>query len=401
MRRNLVLLLAPIILIVTSVQSAHAQQEENLTVNNPVVSYQFGESILFQAQIVMPNTSGEVYLLLHADDGDTQVIPVHPDTSGNISETYAVNQGIIPPFSTIYYRYRINLQNGQELQSPEFTFTYTDNLFTQEISAGEITVHWYNGDLAFGQTVLNVSQRSLQHIQELLTLSKINPIHIYIYATNAEQTRALGSGQPNSSGGHANLKLRIAFAVIAPGAEQGLEMDQKIPHELAHILMYDMLGERYFKLPIWLSEGTAARMELSTNPDYSTALRLAESNSTIIPISALCGSFPLESEKSLLAYAESESFTKYLINKFGQSGFITLSNAYGDGLDCNQGMQTAFGQPLTQVEADWLATFKTEKPTTVPTLTNPTISTTISPYIIVIILLMVVSIGSAFLVKRP
>ena len=384
-----------LIIVTTSFMPVQAQQAQSLLVNNPDISYTFGSSILFEAQIVLPSTPGDAYLLLREDGKDTQVIPIHPDDKGNVSENYPVGQGFITPFSTVYYYYRINLQSGEELNSQEFTFKYIDNLFTQELSSNGLTVHWYDGDLAFGQAALNVAGRGVQHISELLTTNQVKPIDLYIYASSADQTRSLQTGQLSSVGGHANPQLRLAFIAIAPGPEQGMEMDRKIPHELAHILLYDTLGEHYFNVPVWLREGTASRLELTPNPDYSTSLAQAKINNNLIPISNLCGAFPPENGQLLLAYAESESFTQYIISKFGQSNLIALANAYGDGMDCTQGMQQALGQSLAQTEAEWLLTIKTEKPAP-----EATTAPTMFPYIIVFITLIVVSISSAFLVKR-
>jgi hypothetical protein len=195
----------------------------------------------------------------------------------------------------------------------------------------------------------------MKQAQELLLVNPSKPIDIYIYASGTDLTNALEIGAISWVGGHTSPDLRLILVSIPSGPEQGLEMDRKIAHELAHILTYDLMGERYTHLPVWIREGIATHNELSPNPDYPRALTQASTQKTLIAMKDLCGSFPPESGRAFLAYAESESFSRFIIDKYGQTGLLALTSAYGDGLDCEQGMRRALGQSLSQVELDWHA----------------------------------------------
>ena len=299
------------------------------------------------------------------------------------------------PFSTIRYQYRVKLEGGEELSSDEFTFRYEDNRFPwQTISGDHLTLHWYNGDLAFGQAALDVARRGIRKINDFLLVSPLGPIDIYIYANNADQTNALEVGGVTLVGGHASPDLRLGLVWISPGPEQGLSMEQKIPHELAHILLYDLLGDRYNRLPVWLSEGIAAQVELSANPDYPLVLAQASKQKALIDIADLCGAFPPEAGRLFLSYAESESFTKFIVEKFGQTGLLTLVSTYGDGLECQQGMQQALGKPLNQMEILWRAATFGEK-------TGLVAFQNLFPYIAILSVVLSVSMFSAFSTRRP
>jgi hypothetical protein len=189
--------------------------------------------------------------------------------------------------------------------------------------------------------------------------------------------------------------LRVALIAIAPGPEQGLELDRKVPHELAHILTYDLARERYGKLPVWLREGIASRAELSTNPDYGRAIALAAENGTLMPFGTLCGAFPPDSGSAFLAYAQSEAFTRFLIERYGQAGLLALIQAYGDGLSCEQGAQRAIGKPLSQVELDWQdASLRAAGP-------NPSALGNFGPYLVLLAVILVVPLTNAVLYRRP
>ncbi len=376
-------------------QPAHAQQSAPLPVSNASETYEFGTSITFQAQISLPGPASEANLLFAAQgEQNTRVIPIQIDAQGNTQTRYDLNQGKVRPFSTISYQYQVKLKSGEDLTSQTFNFLYEDNRFTwQKTSDNDITIHWYTGDMDFGQKALDVARRGLKKASDLLLIKQSKPVDVYIYDSSADQTAALELGGLSSAGGEASPDLRVAIVSILPGPEQGLEMDQKIPHELGHIVTYDLMTDRYDRLPVWLREGIATQVELSANPDYPRALAQATQQRALMPISGLCGAFPPESGRSFLAYAEAVSFTRFVMDKFGQTGLLALTSAYGDGLNCEQGMQQALGQPLSKVEEEWLASSLGEN-TGLSALSN------LFPYLAVLAVLLIVPLVSALTIRK-
>jgi hypothetical protein len=392
--RYIVLILIVITSVLFGFQPVYAQQP-GLEVNNLGISYEFGSYITFQAQISLSSLPSEAYLLFRADGEDiTRVIPIRFDSQGNTSQRYEMSEGMVRPFSTVRFHYRVKLQTGEELVSEDFFFQYEDNRFSWQVLPGDVvTIHWYDGDLAFGQAAFDAARRGIQKTKQLLLVNQSLPIDLYIYSSSADQARALEIGGLQSAGGHASPDLRLGFVSIAPGMDQGLEMDQKIPHELAHILTYDLMGERYSLLPVWLSEGLATQVELAANPDYPLALSAASEQGALLPINDLCESFPPERGRLFLAYAEAGSFTRFVVDKFGQTGLLALISAYGDGQNCAQGMQRALGQPLDKLENEWRTSVLGEN-------AGATVFKKMFPYLAILLVLLIVSLVSAFSVKR-
>lgn len=194
-------------------------------------------------------------------------------------------------------------------------------------------------------------------------------------------------------GGHASPDLQVALVVIPPGPEQKLEMEKNIPHELAHILTYDLMNGQDSRLPAWLSEGIATQAEIASDPDYTHALANASAQAVLIPINDLCGAFPADKGQNTLAYAESQSFTRYIVEKYGQSGLIAMTTAFGDGLNCAQGLQQALGKSLPQVEQEWHNDALGENP-------GQTAFYKLFPYLATLLVLLTVSLVSAFSIKR-
>ncbi|HEY3312776.1 MAG TPA: peptidase MA family metallohydrolase [Anaerolineales bacterium] len=380
-----------------SSQPVRAQQQTGvLALVSHEETYLFGQSITFRAQLILPSSTKVANLLFKADGEESaHVLSIQPDAQGNVSQTYLISEVAVRPFATVHYNYRVTLNSGEELTSDDLTFQYEDNRFTwQVLNQDEISVHWYGNDLSFGQAALDVAMRGIKKANQLVLPPQIKPMDIYIYASNNDLTQAVETGGITYVGGHASPDLHLALVSITPGLEQGLEMDQKIPHELAHILTYDLMPQRYTRLPVWLREGIASQAELAPNPDYPQALSQASEQEDLMPIDELCEAFPPETGRLFLAYAESESFTRFIIDKYGQPGLLALTNAYGGGLNCQQGMQQSLGKSLSEMEADWRARSLGEK-------AGLTAFTNLFPYLAILVVLLAVSLISAFSQKRP
>jgi hypothetical protein len=113
------------------------------------------------------------------------------------------------------------------------------------------------------------------------------------------------------------------------------------------------MGESYNNLPQWLNEGIASVAELYPNPNYPGYLEQANTSQALIPFSELCDAIPEDADQAIVAYAQSESFVRFLYNRFGTDGLETLIEAYADGAACEEGLQTAFNQTLSQLDHQW------------------------------------------------
>jgi hypothetical protein len=70
-------------------------------------------------------------------------------------------------------------------------------------------------------------------------------------------------------------------------------------------------------------------------------------------IADLCEAFPLDASRAFLAYAESQSFVRFLRDTYGTSGLFSLASAYADGLSCEQGVMRALGASLVSLDTRW------------------------------------------------
>lgn len=329
--------------------------QEGIVVENPQAAAEFGKSITFTAKIKASSPIQQASLLFRGiNETVTRVETLQVAEDGSVSFIYDASLNVFPPFSEIIFWFQATLSNGKTYTSDSTRFQYNDNRFPwREISQANVTVHWYAGDDAFGAAALDSAGAGLLAMKDFVPLSLIEPIHIYIYSNVTDLGDTLLLGGREWAGGHALADLGVVLVAIPPGASQFTEMETKIPHELAHVMLYRSLGSTYNKQPAWLVEGIASMVEIYPNPDYARALEIASVNNTLIPFTDLCASFPADSGSAFLAYAQSQSFVTYIRDSFGVSGLSRLTNTYSDGFDCNLGVTKALGSSLNQLDQRW------------------------------------------------
>jgi hypothetical protein len=320
------------------------------------VNYIFGEEITFQAHFESSIPIRQVVVLFSAQgDSHTESGIATLQSDGEAVFKFELKNYNLRPFSTVKYRYRLELEQGEPYLSDFLSFDYIDNRFDwQKLDDAPFRVFWYTGDITFAQEALDVAQQGLQRSQTLLPVElKQSIIDMYLYDNATDMQAALGPEGDSWIAGHADPSLGVLIVALPKGPDQRLLMAQRIPHELMHILLYEAMGDSYQNLPIWLNEGLASSAELYPNPDYQVLLKNAYQKNNLLPLNSLCEIFPRDVSNALLAYAQSASFTNYLHQRFGKSGIMALVQNYSNGLSCEGGVEAALGKSMAQLERQW------------------------------------------------
>ncbi len=262
-----------------------------------------------------------------------------------------------------------------------------DHFDWQTLESGMLKVHWYQGDTSFGQAALDAAQAGLESIGRYIPSSLEQPVEIFIYASVDDLKSEQIPGAENWVAGHADPALGVVMVVIPPGAEQHINMEQRIPHELMHVMLYRRIGVGYLNIPAWLREGMATLAEIYPNTEYDRALADAAANDNLIPLQDLCASFPSDAGRAFLAYAESHSFTGYLHDSYGSVGLLDLAKTYADGVDCARGTERAFGVSLSSLETQWRSSVLGQN-ALLSTLEN------IAPYLVLLCLVLIIPLIS-------
>jgi hypothetical protein len=392
MRRSILLLTLIVIFASASITRAQAA----VTFSEIPVAFIFGESITLKAGVQTSAAIDKAQIIFQPAGSPNSFIDRAEVSGDQLAFTYNVPPGALRPFASIRYRFTVE-SGGQTIESPEYAFAYVDNRYSwQTLEDSTIRVHWYLGDLAFGQKAFDTAHIALQSISRIIPISPQEAANIYIYASGADLQSALNIGGQSGVIGHTAPDLGVVMLTIAPGAEQNLEMEKQIPHEMGHLLLYQdaQIREKYTNLPVWLREGIATIAEINPNPDAAYALSLAAQNNTLIAMQDLCAAFPPDASGAFLAYAEARSFTQYLIDQYGNSGLQALIAQYSNGVNCEQGALNALGATLSKIENHWRAE-KLGENVVANALTN------LAPFILLMLIVLIAPFWQIIPARRP
>lgn len=342
---------------------AAAQAQSGLRiVLMPAPEYRLNEKAVFRLQAESDQPIISVTFFLRTPDIVETFVGEAAFPAGNtrIEAVYELlpDRRQIQVFAPVEYWWVVRDAANREIESARQRFIYADNRFSwQSLSEGPLTVHWYESDREFGQRLLDIARAGLRQANRdlLLPAEKLPPaISIYVYPNPEAARPALSASGRLWADGQANPMFGAAIVVGSLDGLNGLSrLDNEIPHELAHLLIYQIAGANYRNVPQWLNEGLAMMAEAAPEASASSRLAAAYRAGELLPLSSLCAPFPADAAQAQLAYFQSESIARYIQSNYGSSSLRRLLEAAADGLDCNAVVQRALGFPLTELERRW------------------------------------------------
>lgn len=316
----------------------------------------FGEQIAFRVQVQPLDAVRELLVYITPEGQPTvwqSIDLAAADSRGRVTQQVDVRQLSLYPFSRVSYRYEAVLLDGSKLPGAQGFFQYDDDRFDwQALESGVFEIHWY-GDATLGQEMANITAEGLQSAQKILDVTPPAPVRIYAYTNARDLQSAMQMTDRPWVAGHASPEVGLVLISVPSGPEKRLELERQLPHEVMHILQYQVMGGGFANQPVWLVEGMASLAEIYPNPEYRSALESAAGAGSLVPFRSLCEAFPRDASGAFQAYAQSESFVRFLYARYGAQGLRTLIDQYNDGLGCAEGFTAALGVPLDQAERRW------------------------------------------------
>jgi len=260
----------------------------------------------------------------------------------------------LSPYSVVEYWFEINFENGEGITVPKGSYNYFDNRPDWQVTEQDpVRVHWYAGDLDHALVVSNVAMKSIETSSRFLSLKVPDHIDIFVYPNAGSLDQLFTDQDQRLTAGHSRTQIGVVLVALPDSPEAERLIEQRVPHEIMHILLSEQLGSDYENLPVWFTEGLSTLVETYPNPDYEVLLNDAYQNGTLLDMESICQSFPQDALGSMLAYAEAASFTRYIYNRYGSSGLDALIESYADGKSCYFGPQDSLSKSLDQLEMEW------------------------------------------------
>lgn len=321
--------------------------------------YDFGQAIHFSLRLEGEGPISAVTLFFQSAENPVTTaidLPISEDFTGLVNHSVSLAEYRLAPFTTVTYWWQVMDGTGTVFNVPAQFFVYEDDRFEwQQLSADNIIVRWANEDAALGQLALDLLNSSQSRITAVLPVNLPDPLRIYIYPSAADLQASLRLTGRDWVGGHASPALGVILVTAANSRTAAADLDQSIPHELAHLILYQVTGNAYETIPAWFNEGFAGLMEANPDPNEQFVLDEALANGTTIPFSELCAAFPADARLALLAYAQSKSLIGYIQAQYGNGRLNQMARSLADGANCESVVSRGLGISLNELNENWLA----------------------------------------------
>ena len=187
-----------------------AADSSGVTFGEPEASSKYAERIEFVQPVALDRAIDRAEVrLTFADSSSPLVVEMPGLPAGNQSMRYSFDfteGGHLYPNTRITARWRVydSPEDRTGTDGPPVTLTYEDDRFDWKVLEGDLVrVHWYDGDQAFGRSILEMGEKAVRETSELLGVTEEEPIDFYIYADPQAFYGALDPSTQENVGGQA------------------------------------------------------------------------------------------------------------------------------------------------------------------------------------------------------
>jgi hypothetical protein len=219
-----------------------------------------------------------------------------------------------------------------------------------ETSANGVTVRHAAAAAAEARDLLSIAPQVQRDLLDRLGLVLPAEYVVELALDRAEFEARAGAEVERWAAGVAfprEARLAIRLDAVAPHA--GATLREVFRHEATHLAF----GSLPARVPRWFEEGVSqwftGKLVLGDPDELAIAYRLGQ----VHRFSLLVDAFPSEERSAALAYAQSESIVRHLVDRFGQVGLRGLIAEFGRRGDFKEAVIAALGVPLIDIEVSW------------------------------------------------
>ncbi len=350
--------LLPLLLLLPALSLAAAPRP-SIRVADAQAVLHFPDSIDFtlQATSTDPIVTAEVEYGLETASCATDINRARPEDyepagAIDVQWTWDMRQtGSLPPGARLWWRWHLVDSTGQELRTTTEMVTWLDDVHAwQTLTDGTLSLHTYNATPAMARQLLDAAVGGAKRLQTQLGSLPADQVNLYIY----DSTQAMADAilfEPQWTGGMAFPEYRTIILGIG---ESDLEWGLKaVAHELAHVVVGNLVSACYSRLPTWLSEGLAMVAEGGLDAESQRMLDQALQDDTFYPVRALSDGFTEDPGGASLAYAQSYSLVTYLLEAHGRERLLGLLDAAQAGSRPDAALAEVYGFDTDGLDRAW------------------------------------------------
>ncbi len=132
-----------------------------------------------------------------------------------------------------------------------------------------------------------------------------------------------------------------------------LDLLKVFKHEFTHIALGKAFQGREHA-PRWLDEGLAMYESGEWRLSRASSMTWAVLTRSLIPLSEITRSFPLDGKKAELAYTQSFYLVSYLISQYGRENFHSFIAQYSGGRGLEESLISVYNIGERELEERWL-----------------------------------------------
>ncbi len=168
-RLSAVLLILLIQLVSMLMPWSKVMAQQVVEIQETKVDYSFGGQVTFWAKTNLEKTPERVQIFFKGMNQNDTIVGEVSVRDNELVYVHDLVNYPLPAFSEIQYWFGVKMPGEQAFVSPKFSFYYDDNRYSwQMLEDMPFRVHWYEGNLEFGQMVLDSAQNSLERANQLL-----------------------------------------------------------------------------------------------------------------------------------------------------------------------------------------------------------------------------------------
>lgn len=232
--------------------------------------------------------------------------------------------GYLPPGAQGTYSWHIEDAAGNVLDTPPAPFRVTDERFDwRQLENDRFAVYWYKGDDAFGKTIFNRLNQTIDRIEQAIGAHYPDKIQVFVYADDGAFQSILSPGHDNTEFVGATPVDEFSVMLVKSAPEDLQFAIVAAPHELVHMVIDQELGTGLGQvtMPLWMNEGLASYYEYDPpqmEERYQTLLDDAIKNDRLLRLRNYANTRPNDYREGLLMYGQGYSVVEFIVNEFGR-----------------------------------------------------------------------------------